>query len=527
MDGVSTLLVFELEVIGLALVVAGPALFLAGIVLPTVFEWLAREHGDLHGRSWGVVLAANGVGGMAGAELTHRFLVPTAGFYVSAGIIACAYASVGLVLAWPTTARRLRWISVTTAAAILATIVGLTATLLHRLPDLWEGLQYRVLAKETGREGLIAVVEHESRGRGILMNSMYFLGGTAAEHEERRQAHLPLLLHPQPRDVLFIGLATGLTAVAALDHATVEKVSTVELSELVVRASREHFSDVSGAIHTSPKVEVVVEDGRTFVAAAPARFDVVVGDLFLPWRAGVGRLYSVEHFEGVRTALRTGGVFAQWLPAHQLSRQQLDVVLASVAEVFPHVFLFRGNFSRAAMPLAVVALRDDEALAWDDLERRCQLLRRTGVRDPLMRHAAGLGLLYLGPLRRDRLDDVPVNTLGNAWLELDAGRRRVSGNRSDHYLVHERWVAVERDLTLPRPAAAQASLDLADLMARGRAIIGVPRNRRLDAGEKVKLRSQVIGGFPEAMLEDDAADWGAARVLGQLLGVQRPAGPHR
>jgi hypothetical protein len=103
----------------------------------------------------------------------------------------------------------------------------------------------------------------------------------------------------------------------------------------------------------------------------------------------------------------------------------------------------------------------------------------------------------------------------------------VSGNRSDHYLVHERWVAVERDLTLPRPAAAQASLDLADLMARGRAIIGVPRNRRLDAGEKVKLRSQVIGGFPEAMLEDDAADWGAARVLGQLLGVQRPAGPHR
>jgi hypothetical protein len=261
------------------------------------------------------------------------------------------------------------------------------------------------------------------------------------------------------------------------------------------------------------------------LTAAPARFDVVVGDLFVPWRAGVGRLYSVEHFEGVRAALRTGGVFVQWLPAHQLSRQQLDVVLATVAEVFPNIFLFRGNFSRAAMPLAVVALRDDEAIEWDDFERRCRLLRQRGLRDPLMRHAVGLGLLYLGSLRRDRLEDVPVNTLGNAWLELDAGRLRVSGTRSDHYLAHERWAAAERGLTLASQPTAPASLDLADLMARGRAIIGLPRNRKLYAAEKVKLRTEVLDGFPEAMLEDEAADWAAARVLGQLLAVW--GGPRR
>jgi spermidine synthase len=202
MDGVPTLFVFELKVIGLALVVAGPTLSMAGVVLPTVFEWLTTDRGDVHGRWWGTVLAANVVGGMVGAELTHRLLVPTAGFYVSAGIIGGAYAAAALVPGLSTAAGRLRWTSAMTAVAALATVAGLTATLLQRLPDMWEGLQYRVLSRATGREGLIAVVEHEIRGRGIAMNSMYFLGGTAAECEERRQAHLPLLLHPQPREVL-------------------------------------------------------------------------------------------------------------------------------------------------------------------------------------------------------------------------------------------------------------------------------------------------------------------------------------
>ncbi len=522
LDSSPSLPVFVLQVVGLALVTLGPALFFAGLVLPATFEWLASDHGDLHGRRWGIVLAANGIGGVLGAELAHRAVIPAFGFYGAAAIIAAAYAVGAMALALKAGKDRKRRAAVGAASLIaLALVVVLMPARLDKLPDIWEELEYRVLSKATGREGLVTVVEHAVRGRGIALNNAYFLGGTGAVYEERRQAHLPLLLHREPREVLFIGLATGLTAVAALEHRSVETVSAVELSELVVRASREHFADVSGAVHTSPRASVVVEDGRTFVAAARDRYDVVVGDLFLPWRAGVGRLYTVEHFEAVREALRPGGLFAQWLPAHQLSRQQLDAVLATLTRVFPRAFLFRGSFSLATMPLLILAPRDDDPLAWEDLERRCRALAGAGVRDPLMRHAEGIGMLYLGPVGPQRLGDAPVNTLGNAWLEIDAGRTRVSGMRSEQYLAHDRWLAAEADLASPGEAGSIAGLELEALAARGRAIMTVPRNRWLDAAEKARFRTEVLEGFPEAMLRDQGADWAASRVLGQLLTAGR------
>lgn len=50
----------------------------------------------------------------------------------------------------------------------------------------------------------------------------------------------------------------------------------------------------------------MTEDGRTLVAASRGEFDVIVGDLYLPWGSGAGRLYSVEHFRSVRRALDHG-----------------------------------------------------------------------------------------------------------------------------------------------------------------------------------------------------------------------------
>jgi len=44
----------------------------------------------------------------------------------------------------------------------------------------------------------------------IRQNVHYVPGNTAARRSEERQGHLQLLLHPDPRQVLFIGLGTSL-----------------------------------------------------------------------------------------------------------------------------------------------------------------------------------------------------------------------------------------------------------------------------------------------------------------------------
>jgi spermidine synthase len=71
--------------------------------------------------------------------------------------------------------------------------------------------------------GLITVLEQKDSGeRWLKQNNHYTLGATSGYLSEERQGHIPLMLHPEPREVCFLGLATGITAGAALAHSSVE-----------------------------------------------------------------------------------------------------------------------------------------------------------------------------------------------------------------------------------------------------------------------------------------------------------------
>jgi hypothetical protein len=127
---------------------------------------------------------------------------------------------------------------------------------------------------------------------------------------------------------------------------------------MVAALSLAHFAEFNGDLGNDPRATVIVEDGRTYVASATGAFDVIVGDLYRPYGAGEGRLYSVEHFRAVRRALREGGLFCQWLPMFQLAEPQFEVVLATFLEVFPRTHLVRGNLKSDLPRLGLVGLRD-------------------------------------------------------------------------------------------------------------------------------------------------------------------------
>ena len=126
-------------------------------------------------------------------------------------------------------------------------------------------------------------------------------------YNDRRQGELPMLLHPRPRSVFFLGLGTGITAGAALFH-PVEHVTVAELVPDVAQAARDYFAPFTNGLFSDARAQVVIGDARTVLLADPRRYDVIVGDLFVPWHAGTGSLYTREHFENVRDRLTDDGV---------------------------------------------------------------------------------------------------------------------------------------------------------------------------------------------------------------------------
>lgn len=434
----SSLWTFNLKLIAASLFAFGPMLVAMGLVFPATLVLVDRQLGDRHGKHLGRLLAANGLGGLIGAEIAYRLLMPLGGVHVALGCVGLVYllaASTCLRQATSTSQRRVA----ATGWLVAAGLVNLV--LLPRLPHSNPHLGFEILQESAGVDGVISVIEHPKMGRGILVANQYLLGSTSAEADQRRQAHLPLVLHPQPRRVGFIGVATGATPAGAIDHGVVEELEAAEISATVARAAADFFGPSNSYLATNSRARLLIEDGRMFVAASPDRFDVLVGDLFLPWGAGAGRLYSREHFLAARAALRPGGLFCQWLPLYQLTDPQLEVIVRTFSQVFSSTHLFRGSFSARTPKLALIGWHD-AGLDWRNVGQRTgQFSREQLDADRSVATLEGVQMLYLGPVGTDPDPAGPINTLGNTWIEREASRHQLTGDRQGGYLSGTTWLA--------------------------------------------------------------------------------------
>ena len=345
--------------------------------------------------------------------------------------------------------------------------------------------------------------------RAIVQSNQFRLGSLGGSHSQRRKMLLPLLLHSRPSHVATIGLATGITAGAALDYEPVESVVGIEISPLVAAAAERHFADANRHICTDPRSRVFVEDGRTYIAATTEAFDVVVGDLFRPWVSGVGRLYSREHFAAVRRSLRPGGMFCQWLPMYQLNTYQFEIILATFQQVFPETFLVRGTFQASEPSLGLIGFRDGK-IDWAGIDQRCRQVRDQGlILDPTLRHAEAIGMQYLGSYNRDANSFDQVNTLDNALIEIEAGRRRIVAAASAPYLEWDSWVIFESELRGRFQVAADAPFDVQQWALVGQKICQLHLALRQHSPAAIALRDEVDKGLPAAMIDDADADWSA------------------
>lgn len=332
----------------IALVIGPPT-----VLLGTLFPYLMKvgEFWRLGaGRTVGDLVAVNTIGAIIGAVAAGFLLLEAFGLWRSIWLLAGIYPLTVIFLP----ARSLSRITLYRGASLAGLAMLAVALGLGRLPlarsDAAEGES--LVAVREGSAATVAVVRRKSSLK-IKLNNYYSLGGTDAAKWEAWQAHLPLLLHPAPRSVFFLGMGTGITAGAALHH-PVDRVVVTEIVPEIVEVARDHFAEHVNGLFEDPRVRIVTEDGRNYLRGTRERFDVVVADLFMPWKAGVGSLYTREHYRAARARLTPGGLYVQWLPLYQMSEREFGVIARTMVEAFPQVTLWRGDFFSKGPILALV-----------------------------------------------------------------------------------------------------------------------------------------------------------------------------
>lgn len=343
--------------LGAELGVAALAFLPPTIAMGALFTQLAQAASDRL-KGVGAALAVNTLGAALAPILFGPILIPLVGTKLGFALLAAGYA-----LALP----NLRRPAMVSAAVILAAALALAASPLSlrfvQIPPGGELLWHR-----DGVMAAVSVVRNHAGDQHLQVNNHFRMGGSASERSDHRQAHIPLLLHPDPKRALFLGLGTGATLSAAGDHPGLV-TDGVELVPEVVE-SFPLFAGSAPQLGRNPDIGIHVADARRFVQAPGERYDVIVADLYHPSVDGSGALYAREHFAAIRSRLTEDGVFCQWLPLHQLDIATLRLIVRTFLDVFPESSAYLAQFSVETPLIALIGRREPKTYPAGWLGRR-------------------------------------------------------------------------------------------------------------------------------------------------------------
>lgn len=437
--------------------VIGPAVLLLGMGFPALLERLGPRDGGSAADAVGWLLAINIAGCVTGAWLAGFALPARLGTWgIIAGAGGLAVVAGALQLDGPDRAAGTRkgrrwpgWVRGALALALVAP-VGWAAIALPRV-RLQTTPAEHLLSLSEGAHGIVAVTERPG-SRRLKLNNHYALGGTMALGDQRMQAHLPLLLHPSPGRVGHLGLGTGLSAGGILFHPARE-IEVVELVPEVVTAARAQFGVEAAGLFTDSRVRLITADARNHLRGRPAPYDVLIGDLVVPWREGEAALFTREHFARARAALRPGGLFCQWLPMFQLSEEEARILIRTFLSVFPQALVWRGDFSPDRPAIGLIGFVEPFRLDPGVMRRRLTELRSDPA-NPQLADPAGVWMNYVGVLEPADLDpmETRLHTEDRPWLELLGPRTHAVAGRSTLFTGRglQRWLATVRERSVHR-----------------------------------------------------------------------------
>ncbi|MDI9644255.1 MAG: polyamine aminopropyltransferase [Candidatus Verstraetearchaeota archaeon] len=199
----------------------------------------------------------------------------------------------------------------------------------------------RTLHSESTEFQRIDVVESEEYGRMLVLDGKVqsTLRDEHIYHESL--VHPAMVSHPRPRDVLILGGGEGGTLREVLRHPVVERAVMVDIDRRVVEVSREFMPELSGGAFEDPRVELVFEDGRSYVQGRRGEFDIVIADLTDPLEGGPGALLYTRDFYGmVSSALKEGGMMV----TQATSTYYSDYCFATIYRTASSVFGVSGGY---------------------------------------------------------------------------------------------------------------------------------------------------------------------------------------
>ncbi|MBI4288423.1 MAG: fused MFS/spermidine synthase [Chloroflexi bacterium] len=332
---------------------------LMGAAFPIVSKLHAREMQRL-GRAVGQVYAVNTLGAIAGPLVAGFVLIPFIGIETSLKIVAYIYLVLGaaFLALRPNVRLAYRSLVLSSVATLLVIAVAFTpswdralmTTGVYYHPRMFSGPSpvtnlrnfagnVKLLFYGEGQLGTVSVIE-ASNARVLAINGKPEASSHYDISTQLLVGHVPVLLHEKPRSVLMVGLGSGITLGAILQHSELERVDAIEIEPVVAEAA-EYFAEANNKALGDQRLRLIFGDARNRVLTSPETYDVIAAEPSNPWVSGASNLFSREMLELYKKRLNEGGVVSQWIHLYSINTEDLKSMVNTFVSVFPYTTIWQ------------------------------------------------------------------------------------------------------------------------------------------------------------------------------------------
>ena len=427
----------EILLSGMIMIV--PTIFM-GMTFPLVTR-IFTQNIKLVGKTIGSIYSVNTIGSIFGSCLTGFILVKIVGTQKSIVLISLVALTIGTIIvlfnrqgineskksSFPIIFSAIIW------SIAIGLVIWLPQDVLYKYYNIYEEQAFedtQILYANEGIESITTVHEYPDGFRGISTSSVN-VAGTHYTHRttQKLQAHVPMLVHPNPKQVLQIGFGSGETSHIVTTY-DIEQLDLVEISSEVIDTATEYFQDVNNGVANHPKFNPIIMDGANYIYLTNKKYDLILNDASWPGYTGCSTLYSRDYFENAKRLLKPGGIMTSWFPITE--GEDFEILLKTFHSVFPHVSVWYAT-THVNQHALVAGSLDEIEIDTENFLRRFEQYAQSDLESVDLDNP----IVFLDTYQMDEtvldniLDDsIPIHTIDHPILEFTERKKDPVGNIS-------------------------------------------------------------------------------------------------
>lgn len=331
-----------------------PTLFM-GMALPVATEIISGSNNKV-GFSVGRIFSVNTTGTVSGVILTGLVFIPLLGIKGTFEIGIALNLFAAIILFWSSQLFSSTW---RVAASVF--FVGVFLFYIFLFPAWNENimikgvfrsfggippssfeefsknsLNEKIVFYEEGRNATVAVTQSivNPDNKRLIINGKPDASSYFDMPTQVLLAQIPMMLHPNPKNIFVVGFGSGTTIGSVLTH-PVDKITCAEISREVINAAK-YFEKENRYCINDPRLQLVNEDAVTLLKLSKEKYDVIISEPSNPWIAGIGNLFSKEYFEKCSAKLNSDGIMVQWFHLYEADDDVVKLVVNTFSSVFPN-----------------------------------------------------------------------------------------------------------------------------------------------------------------------------------------------